>query len=253
MLPTQLEVSIKHLKDIRSIPKSGQTPPDEKDLIGRELRQAADAITGDLRAQLDASYFFEVVADSDVRKAVEAAGLASSTAALTAAQVEDLGKAVGAQVVLVTKLSGYGAIKKRWLFYLIGSGLVEGLAQGAVIAAAVSSPWVAVGIGAEEAAQETAVWGGGAFLFGKIYSPVILEGRLISVADGREIWSRTELASGNRKAVKALPKEDRDRRELRLRLTAQGAVTNLVKNLDKKAWSNLKDADEREVQAKAPR
>lgn len=248
VLPVQAAVSIKHLEDIRSIPKSEQRALDEKDLIREELRRAADAVTDDVEAKLNASYFFEVVPDSDVREALETAGLAASTAAATAAQAEEIGKAVGAQAVLATTLSGYGAIKKSWLFYLIGSGLAEGLAQGVVVAVAVSSPWAAVGVGAEEAAQEAVEWGGGAFLFGKMFSPVILEGRLMSVEDGRVIWSGTELASSNRKAVKALPKGDQDKRELRLRLTARKAAADLVKSIDKKAWANLKDADERRGQ-----
>ena len=102
--------------------------------------------------------------------------------------------------------------------------------------------WSAVGGGVEEAAQETAEWCGGAFLFGKIYSPVIIEGQLISVADGRAICCGTELAISNRKAIKALPKEDQGKREVRLRLAAEKAATDYVKKIDKKAWANLKNA-----------
>lgn len=245
VLPLRIEVAIKRLKNIETMPKGAKPPSNEKELIERKMRQAADDITSDIEARLRASYFFEVVPDSDVRKALETAGLAASTSALTAPQTQELGKTLGAQAVLVTKLSGYGSIKKRWLFYLIGSGLVEGTVQGVAAAAVVSSPWAAVAIAVEEVAQETVVWGGGAFIFGKTFSPVILESRLISVADGNSVWSGTELASNNRKGVKALPKEDRGKRELRLRLTAQKAAANLVKALDKKAWANLKKAVDR--------
>lgn len=254
MLPVQVAVTITHLKNIQSVPASGNTPPDEKELIQRKMRQVADAMTSDIEAKLNSSYFFEVITDSDVRRALDAASIVLSTSTLSPSQLEDLGKAVGAQAVLVTRISGYGAIKKRWLFYLIGSGLVEGLVQGVVVAVAVSSPWAAVGVGVEEAAQETVEWGGGGFLFGKIFSPVIIEGQLFSVADGRAIWSGTELASSNRKAVKALPKEVRGKREVRLRLTAEKAVTAYVKKIDETAWSNLKNADARrkEQQPKTP-
>jgi hypothetical protein len=245
VLPVQIAVTVKHLKNIETIAKSEKAPPNEKDLIQQKMRQVANDITRDLEAKLSASYFFEVVPDTDVRRAMDAAGIVSSTEALTRAQITDLGKALGAQVVLSTKLSGYGNVKKRWLFYLIGSGLVEGVVQGAVVAAAVGNPWIAVGIGTEEMASETITWGGGAYLFGRIFSPVILEGQLVSVADGRTVWSGTALATGNRKAVKALPKADRMIREIRLRLTAQKVAADLVKKIDKKAWANLKNADER--------
>lgn len=240
VLPIQIAVKIKHLRSIETAPKTAL--PAERELIDRRLRQAREDITRDFEIRLISSYFFEVIADSDVRQALEARGLASSTATLTAAQLQDLGRSLGAQVVLATKLSGYGAVKKRWLFYLIGSGLVEGLAQGVAAAAVVGSPWAAVGIGAEEAAQETVTWGGGAYLFGRFWSPVILEGELVSVADGRAVWRGTSLESGNRKAVKALPKEEQEKREVRLRLTARKAAINLVKKLEKKAWANLERA-----------
>lgn len=242
VLPVQVDVRIKRLQEIRTVAKPPPSAPEEKELIRTEMSAAADAITRDLDGGLGASYFFEVAADSDVRAALAAAGLSASTAALTGAQVEELGKALDVQAVLATRLAGYGAIKKSWLFYLIGSGLVEGLAQGAAAAAVIGNPWAAVGIGAEEAAQETAEWLGGAYLFDAIYSPVILEARLSSVSDGGVLWSGTELASSNHKAVKALAKADRAKKELRLRLTAQKAAAALVKAINRKAWSNLKNA-----------
>lgn len=243
VLPVQVAVTIKHLRNIETVPKDGAVPPNEKELIREEMSRAADDITRSIETDLGASYFFEVVPDSDVRRALEAAGLGASVAEPTAAQFKDLGRASGAQVLLVTKLSGYGAIKKRWLFYLIGTGLVEGGVQGAVAAAVISSPWAAVGIGVEEAAQEAVEWGGGAYLFGKFYAPVILESRMVSAADGVVVWSGTSLESSNSKALKALPADERKKREVRLRLTAWKAAENLTKKIDKNAWSNVKDAD----------
>ena len=246
MLPVQIAVKIKHLKNIETVPKPGTTPlSNEKELVDLRLRQAADEITHTIEERLSTSYFFEVIADSDVRVALAAQGVNSASTTLTAEQIERLGKTLGAQTILATTLSGYGSVKKRWLVYLIGSGLAEGLVQGVAAAAVIGSPWAAVGIGVEEAAQETAEWGGGGYLFGKLWSPVILEGRLVSVADGHTLWSATALESSNSKALKALPSDERKKREVRLRLTAQKAAENLVKSLDKKAWSNLKRADER--------
>lgn len=240
--PILIDVPIHHLRQIRTVAKPPPSAPEEKELIGTEMSAAADAITHDLDGGLGASYFFQVVSDSDVRAALTAEGLSASTAALTGAQVQELGRALDVQAVLETRLAGYGAIKRSWLFYLIGSGLAEGLAQGVAAAAIIGNPWAAVGIGAEEAAQETTEWVGGVYLFDQIYSPVILEGCLSSTSDGGVLWKGTQLATGNRKAVKALPKVDRSKKELRLRLTAQKAAGEIVKSIDRKAWSNLKNA-----------
>jgi len=247
VLPIQGAVRIKHLKNIESLPKSEKAPPNERELIDSAMAKARDEITQDFETKLSSSYFFQVIADSDVRQALESRGLSGSSITLTTAELQDIGQALGAQVVLVTKLSGYGSIKKRWLVHLIGSGLVEGLVQGVAAAAVVSSPWAAVGVGVEEATSETLEWGGGAYIFGRFWSPVILEGKLVSVADGRAIWSGTSLESSNKKEVKALPKEEQQKREVRLRLTARKAAFTLIKKLDKRAWRNLKNAD---IQAK---
>lgn len=241
VLPVKIAVRVKRMSTIKTVPK-GEALPNEPRLIDQEMRAAADDITTALEARLSSSYFFTVIADSEVRRALASEGLDSATATLTSAQFQSFGRALGAQAVLATDLSGYGSIKKRWLFYLIGSGLLEGAAQGAVVATAVSSPWVAVGVAAEEMTSETLEWGGGAYLFGRFWSPVILEGRLISTADGKTVWSKTALESGDRKAVKALPKDERNKRELRLRLTARKAAAVLVKKLDRRAWANLEAA-----------
>ncbi len=245
VMPIEVAVKIKHLKSLETVPNSKKAALNEGALIQESLRQTAATITREFEIKLSSSYFFEVVPDCDVRRALEAKGLRASTATLTTSEIQGVGKILGADVVLVTQLSGYGAIKKKWLLYLVGSGLAEGLAQGVAAAAIISNPWAAVGIGVEEAAQETMEWAGWAYIFGWVWSPVILEGSLVSAVDGRAIWSGTSLESSNHKELKRLPKEEQRKREVRLRLTAQRAVGDLVKKIEGKAWANLKNADER--------
>ncbi|MDE2038680.1 MAG: hypothetical protein KGO96_10885 [Elusimicrobia bacterium] len=237
--PIELAVSVKRLRDIESVPK-GSAPADEKELARRGLEQAASELESDLERRLGASYFFEVAPDSDVRRALSSEGLASSTAPWTARQARRLGRALGVQAVLLPTLSGYGKVKTRWVALLVGSGMIEGLAQGVAVAATLGNPWVAAGVGAEEAAQESVEWVGGAYLFDRFYTPVILEGRLVSVADGKIVWSATALEAGAGKAAKKLPKEERKLKQVRLRLTAARAADRLAQKLDRKAWANLR-------------
>jgi len=245
VLPVEVAVRVARLRNIETPPPGAPAPPEEGALIQEKLRAAADEITRDVEDRLASSYFFEVASDSDVRRALAVAG---STAPLSADRLQALGRALDVQAVLSVRLSGYGSIKRRWLFYLVGSGLAEGLAQGIAAAVVIGSPWAAVGIGAEEALQETAEWGGGAYVFGRVWAPVILEGSLTSAADGKTVWSGTALESSDREALKRLPPERRERREVRLRVTAARAAASLVKDLDRKAWANLKSLD-----AAAPR
>jgi hypothetical protein len=158
---------------------------------------------------------------------------------LTAAQIEELGEILKAQAILVTKVAGYGKIKRKWLVYLIASGVVEGAVDGVLVAAVGASPWVVAGVVAEEILQEAVTWGGGVFIFNRIFTPVILETELLSTTDGKVIWSDTAFARMNWKALKKLPEGERKKKEVRLQLTAQSAVEHLLKDLNKSAFRNV--------------
>lgn len=148
------------------------------------------------------------------------------------AEIEIVSSTQTADAILEPNVAGYGKLKRRWLFWLIGSGVVEGAAEGALLAP-VAGPWAAVGVAAEEAAQETVEWGGGAFAFNRIFTPVIIEARLRSGKDGAEIWTKSVLASRDRKALKAYSQEQRKDRTLRLMLTARKAARELAERLAK--------------------
>ncbi|HVE13248.1 MAG TPA: hypothetical protein VNI01_07635 [Elusimicrobiota bacterium] len=149
--------------------------------------------------------------------------------------------AAGGQAALQVDVGGYGKVKRSWLFWLIGSGVVEGAVQGALLAQ-VGGPWAGLGIAVEEVAQESLTWGGGAFVFNRVFTPVILDGELRSGADGARIWSKTALARINRRALKELPEERRKEKAVRLRLTAQKAAEELVDSLSKAFRRNAKRA-----------
>ncbi len=238
VLPITNAVKIKKLKTIQSSPKAAHSPIEEKELIIEKMQQVTEEITNSIEKELAVSYFFEVVPHQKVHDTMVEMSIGSST--LSSTQIKELGRALDTDTLLFTQLSGYGKIKKKWLVFLIGSGLIEGTVQGIAAAAVADTIWVAVGIAVEEALQEGLTWGGGAFLFNKIFTPVILESELVSTMDGKAIWDKTSFVRINRKALKAYPKEDRKKKELRLRLTSEKASEELIRHLDKIAWRNVK-------------
>jgi len=143
------------------------------------------------------------------------------------------------QSVLVVRLSGYGKLKRKWIAFLIGTGVVEGVVQGVVVAEAASNPWLGGAVALEEIGQEVLVWGGGSYLFDRAYAPVTLEAELISVADGSVVWDDTVFVSIDKDAIKKLPEEERQNRDIQLRLTAEKAVRELSADLEKAAVRNL--------------
>ena len=239
VVPIQNNVTIKRLKNIESVPKGTPKPPDEKKQVTEKMQKITEDLSLALTKRLSASPYFEVVPDDKVEEGLRQIGSLPETS-LTAKQIQALGKTVDAPLVLTTKLSGYGKIKNQWLSYLLISGAIEGAVDGLVVAVALGNPALAAAVGGEELLQEGLTWGGGGILFNKIFTPVILEGRLYSVADQRKIWSEVAMARTNRKRLKEYPKQERKNRALRLQLTSERSVEELAHDLEKRAKTNLK-------------
>ena len=199
--------------------------------------------TGDLReatAHLD-DYLQELLAQSSHIDVVPYPPAGSTTLPenWTATDLAHLNLPADARAVLVVRLSGYGKLKRKWVVYLIGTGVVEGVVQGVVVAKAASNPWVGAAVALEEIVQEALVWGGGSYLFDRAYAPVTLEAELISVADAEVVWDDTVFVSIDKDAIKKLPEAERENRDLQLRLTAEKAVRELGEDLEKVAARNL--------------
>jgi hypothetical protein len=237
VLPVANIADIRNLKDITSQPADAAGDTDEQTMIHRRMREVTADMTPALTSRLTRHPCFTVVPDSDVAAVMHdyAAGLPSG---VPDDDMRWLGGMMHAQAVLQIDLSGYGQIKRKWLVYLIGSGVVEGLVQGVVVGKATSG-WAGAVVALEEIAQETITWGGGAKLFKTYYSPVTLEGRLVNVADGEVLWQGTAFVATDRKALKHLSREEGARKETQLALTAEKAENELLDGLLKAAGDHL--------------
>lgn len=240
VLPIESTLKLKKLSDLQTMAQDELKPSNEQGLIASEMKKVTYYITTKLENGLIESQFFTIVPSEDTHHSLNEIVSDWPTAPLTDKQALEIGKSVDAKIVLIVELGGYGKIKKKWQMLLIESGIVEGIVQGAVAATVVDNTWVAVGIAAEEILQEFLTWGGGTYLFNRIFTPVILDGRLLSVSDGKIIWNNTAFARLNRKALKQLPEEQRKKKEIRLGLTADKAIVELLKDLDKSAIRNAK-------------
>lgn len=238
VLPVHNGLKIKKLKNIQSL-TAKPDPATEANLIQQQMKGVTDHLTSSLEAELNAGYFFAVVPGKTVEQTLQNLFPGRSSETLTPQELKTLGARLDVPLLLTTRLAGYGKIKKRWMFYLIGSGAIEGTVQGILSTLATDNPWVGAGIAAEELLQETLTWGGGIFLFDKIFTPVILEGKLISAVDGKTIWNETAFVNRNGKGLKQIPKSERKKKEVRLRLTSEKAVAGFTRHLNKQAWRNL--------------
>ncbi len=235
VLPVQTSVEIKKLSDIQT---SSANVPNEKELIQEQIQKATEQLTRSLKSRLKGSPYFEVLSSQQADEASDIQKLDIPELWGTD-ELRKLGIGPDAQAVLLVTLSGYGKIKKKWITYLLGIGVVEAAVQGAIAAKLVDNIWVGIVIASEEIAQEYLIWGVGSDLYGRRYSPVTIEARLVSASDGKTIWEDTIFVSVDKKAIEALPEEERKKKEIQLKLTAEKAIAELVESLEKAAKKNL--------------
>ncbi|MBI5192825.1 MAG: hypothetical protein HZA08_05225 [Nitrospirae bacterium] len=235
VLPIEVTAEIGKISDITTSPSGGA---DENKLIQEQMKNVGEQLTRALNSRLIESEYIEIVP-------IESSGANTSILAPAAPQAwsakefDKLKIGRDVQAVLLVRLAGYGKMKRKWLTYLIGTGVVEGMVQGVLAAKLVHNTWVGIALALEEVGQEILVWGGSSFLFNKYYAPVTLEAQLISTLDGKSMWDDTVFVSVDKKAIKALPEEDRKKKENQLYLTAKKALNELAGDLDKTAKSNL--------------
>jgi len=229
VLPVTATVPVHQLSDIETPPEPPPTGDEEQAMIQERMAGVTAKLTQTLGDRLAATGRFRIVPAAEVERALADRDAAEE---IPAEDLAAIGRSVGAQAVLRVELSGYGHIKRRWLAYLIGSGVAEGVVQGAV-ATTVTTVWVGLVVAAEEITSEVLTWGGGAYLFNAHYAPITLEAELIAAHDGRRLWHKVTFVAIDRKALKKLPEEERARKEVQLRVTLARAERKLTKSLAK--------------------
>ncbi len=247
VLPVINEVEITKIKDIETVPEPEKEISNEKVRIKQQMEKVTEDMIRSIETRLNASPYFEVVPHEQVAEALTTKVAQPVNAPLTAEQIKSIGMALNAHALLIIRLSGYGHLKRRWVVYLIGTGVVEGVVEGAVVGGATANPWVGTAVALEEIGQEVLTWGGGAYLFNMYYAPITIESELISTVDGKHVWSHTTFDSIDRKALKKLSEEEKKKKEVQLKVTAEKAEKDLVENLEKTAKKHLwKESESRE-------
>ncbi len=238
VLPVAATADVRNLSEIKSV--GAESNVEDADVIQKEVNQAARQLHDHLISELAMQANIVAIPVAPPLTAANHRALWDGGADV----VSSVQLPADTHAALLVRLAGYGKLKREWLTYLIGAGVVEGIVQGVIVAQAVSTPWAGVAVAVEEIAQEVLLWGGGARLFGAYYAPVTLEARLISVHDGTIIWTDTVFVSVDKSTIKKLPEPDRERKELQLAATAAKAVHELVSSLRDAVADQIPDTRE---------
>jgi hypothetical protein len=182
-----------------------------------------------LTDSLDYSEEFELMGTS----------LDASTRPWTADRVKAVAKQFNAQVLLQVSVVGYGKLRTKTLLKHIGTSAVKGTVEGAIVAGPAGPVAGALAL-TYSLLEGTFLWTTGTFIFNKVYTPVVLEVRLYSGADGGKIWSTDTMSIINKAALKQLPPALRENKDARLTLAAEKAVDRVVFELAREAKRNAK-------------
>lgn len=204
VLPVKMDVKIKRLKDIETVPAKMAGGNQELELIAEKVAAIESQTTADLKELLGRSDRFEVVEGTE------------------------------ADAVIECKISGYGKAKRAWTILLVGSGFFEGVFHGMIASSATGSQSFAVGVALAEIVSEAVKWGGGAYLFGKTFTPVIIETKLYSARSGKKIGKAIVLGVAGRKLMKGTTPEQKKDRSYKLSLVRLKAVDDTVRKIEKK-------------------
>ncbi len=225
--------------DLREIPKEKQ-----KEMAERAMAAALTWIRQRLEERFSRTYAFEVIADSDVLAALRQEGLSpeSDLWNLRPSTIKGLAQGLKADVILKSRLAGYGAVKAIWLAGVMAADYAENGVTGFAVAAASGNVWAGIGTGALETLADTVKWIGSLWFLNRYFVPVILTGDLVG-ADGRSLASNSEHEISfelfvHDKAFDKYPKDQRNLKQIRLKVVADKAIEDMRDYFERQAFKN---------------
>jgi hypothetical protein len=144
-------------------------------------------------------------------------------------QAATLRERLKADLVVGGIVQDYGKIRWQWLAAgMAGDMTWESLVIGAATA---WNPAVIFGNIGFELLTSTPVWFGGGYLFGVAFSPVRVDAWAVETQRGAQVWGSEAIAVYVWRRLKAVPEEDRKKKEVALRLNLQKAAEDLSESL----------------------
>jgi hypothetical protein len=249
ILPITQDFKLSKLSSIETIPKGldPSTTSQEEQKKMAEKAMAADLIwlRRSLGERFSRTYAYEVVPDSEALTALQREGLSPESALweLKPAKMKSLAQRMKADVILKSRLDGYGKLKSLWLAGVMTADYAENGVTGFAVAAASGNPWAGIGTGVLETVLDTVKWIGALWFTNRLFVPVILKGELVSGADGRGLASNMETEMsfeifGHDKAFDKYPLEQRKLKQVRLKAVAEKAIDDMAVYFDGQALKN---------------
>jgi hypothetical protein len=243
--PVFLEAPITKTSQVRSF---DETPSPEQEQV--LLPQLIEEIETNAQRLLTEAFFQQkgltVVPFDDARRLH--ADLAAPHTPLTDAQISELGRRSGADIVITGLLHDYGAV--RWQYWVAGWLTHVTIATSIVGAASGWNPAV-IGIYlAVDGATDFPLWWGGASVFGVAFRPVRLHLDATQMTNCEGLtWTKEELAIKVPGTTLAeYPEELRGKKETQLEANLKRAAGNIAEAAGEKLALQACDKDDKPEQ-----
>lgn len=223
--PVFLEAPITKTSQVRSIDET-LSPEQEQVLLSSLIEEIETTAQRLLTEALSNQKGFAVIPFEEARRLQ--ADLVTPHTLLTDAQIRELGRRAGADIVIAGLIHDYGAV--RWQYWVSGWLLHVSVATSIV---GVATGWNPAAIGiylAVDATTDFPLWWGGGSVFGWTFRPVRLHADATQLTNCEGlIWTKEELAIKVPGTTLAeYPEELRDKKETQLEANLKRATGDIA-------------------------
>ena len=254
VLPIDLDFQVSTLSHIETVPQKLEGRPLSKDdrlkIIDRKMAANMAWLREEFEKRFSNTYTYDVIADSSVQAALDAEGMGPDTDfwELRPEQVKSLAKRINADVVLKSRIVGYGGIKLKWFLEFMALDYTQDATGGFLVAQGSGNTLAGLATGGLWALVDTVNYTSAMFFLNKYFIPVIMRADLVSGADGRSLSSSTEVELSwelfvhDRRFLDQYPEAKRTLKQVRLKSVAAKAIDDLAGYFERKAIKNEADA-----------
>lgn len=229
--PVFLEAPVTKISQIRSSDK--EPPPEEEQAMLPGLIEEIETNAQRLLTEaLSHQQGFMVIPFEEARR--HHADLAPPHTPLTDAQIIELGRRSGADLVITGLIHDFGAV--RWQYWVAGWLAHVSVATTIVGAATAWNPAAMGTYLVIDAATDFPIWWGGGSVFGWTFRPVRLHADATQITACRGlIWTQEELAiKVPGKTLEEYPEELRDKKETQLEANLKRATAAMAESAGEK-------------------
>ena len=232
LLPIGFDLEITSLSYVKSI-DAALSPEDEAEQLPQALAEICDDSRWLLLSRLAAGQGFRFTSLEQTDAVAEALEVRRGTVP-TRDQVIELGRRLGADLVVAVNILDYGKMRWQWFF----AGAFADL-TGETVALGLATAWNPIGILVNTGVTigvNTVMFFGGGYVLGLSMRPVRIEARVFETQQGYPIWQTMEQSMYARSALKAVPEASRDKKEVQLQLNMAEIMESLGDALTKQEY-----------------